>query len=279
MFKYLAKRPLWVNVLFAFGFVCILVAIFLFSLEALTRHGKSLNVPAVTGMHLSEAQKMLSEKGFDLMVQDSLYFDSLPPGMVLKQVPDADEVVKINRTVYITINRVVPPDVDMPNLRGYSYRNAAMVLSNLGLRVGDTTYRPDFAKNSVLEQNFNGNPIEPGTKIRMGSRISLVLGSGVGSDYVAVPDLFGMTYDEARALLDANGIIIGAVLPDPGVTDTLSSFVYWQRPSPRTEDGKRLSMRPGQMMDMRLQTEKPERPVATTDSTAVENEMPEEFPQ
>lgn len=257
MFTLLARRPLWFNILVAVLLVLILVVIFMLSLQWITKHGKSLTVPAVTGKTLPEAQSILDSKGFDVVVQDSLYYDSLPPGMVIKQVPDPDEVVKVNRTVYVTINRFVPPDVEMPNLKGYSFRNAELVLRNLGLRIGDTTYKADFAKNSVLDQLFNGESIPPGTKLKMGSKISLVLGSGVGQDFVAVPDLIGRTYDEARALLDAEGLILGAVLPNPDVRDTLSSFVYWQRPAPRTEDGKRLSIRAGQMIDIRLSVERP----------------------
>lgn len=245
------------NLIFAIGFVCILVGIFLISLEWLTKHGKSLTVPAVTGKHFSEAQKIVEDKGFDILVQDSLFYDSLPPGLVLRQVPEADEVVKINRTVYVTINRFTPPDVDMPNLRGYSFRNAEMVLRNLGLRVGDTTYKADFAKNSVLEQLFNGSPIAAGTKIKAGSKISLVLGSGIGNEYFNVPDLVGRTYEEALTLLDAKGLIMGAVIPNPDVRDTAAAYIYWQRPAPATPDGKPLSIRPGQMIDIRLQVQRP----------------------
>ena len=79
---------------------------------------------------------------------------------VLKQVPEGDELVKINRTVYLTINRHVPPMVEMPNIVGFSFRNAEMALKNMGLRIGDTTYVTDFAKNSVLEQHYhNGGTI------------------------------------------------------------------------------------------------------------------------
>ncbi len=271
MFRYLAKRPLWENIVFALAFVIVIVLVFLLSLNWLTKHGKSLTVPLITGKTLTQAEQILEDKGFDVVVQDSVFYDSLPRGVVLKQVPEADDVVKVNRTVYVTINRFVPPDVDMPNLKGYSFRNAQLILQNLGLRIGDTTYKPDFARNSVLEQLVNDAPIEPGTKIKMGTKISLVLGSGVGDEYVAVPDLVGRTYEEARALLDAQGIIVGAVIPNSDVTDQANAYVYWQRPAPRTADGKRLSMRPGQMVDLRLQIEKP-----IIDSTQLQTPLPDE---
>jgi eukaryotic-like serine/threonine-protein kinase len=250
------SRPLWFHIAVAFVAIIILILLFLLSLNWITRHGESRTVPAVVGKNINDVEKFLDTNGFDVVVQDSAYYDSLPPGFVLRQVPEADEVVKINRTVYVTINRFVPPDVEMPNLLGSSYRNAEMVLRNMGLRMGDTTYRVDFAKNSVLEQLYNGSSIKAGTKLKMGSTISLVLGSGLGSEDINVPDLVGRSYDEARALLDAQGLS-GLVIIDPNVKDTFSAFVYKQNPMPRTADGARLRIRPGQMIDIWLSLEKP----------------------
>jgi eukaryotic-like serine/threonine-protein kinase len=257
MFKFLNNKPLWLHLLLAFAFIFLVLFIFALSLNWLTKHGESSTVPAITGKGLNEAEAIIQNKGFELIVQDSVYYDSLPPGQILKQIPEADEVVKINRTVYVTINRFVAPDVEMPNLNGYSFRNAEMVLKNLGLKVGDTTFRPDFAKNTVLDALYRGKPINAGTKIKMGSSVDLVLGLGVSDEFIAVPELVGMTYEEARALLDAQGIILGAVVPKADVRDTANAFVFQQRPTPKTEDGKRLSIRPGQMVDIFLQVEKP----------------------
>ena len=257
MFKLLNNKPFWVHILLALGLIFLVLFIFVLSLNWLTKHGESNTVPAIAGKKLSQAESILESKGFELVIQDSVYYDSLPPGQILRQVPEADEVVKINRTVYVTINRFIPPDVEMPNLNGYSFRNAEMVLNNLGLRVGDTTFRPDFAKNTVLDALFRGNPIQAGTKIKMGSSIDLVLGLGVSDEFIAVPELVGMTFAEAKALLDAHGLILGAAPAKPDVTDTENAFVYQQRPTPKTEDGKRLSIRPGQMIDVFLQRDKP----------------------
>jgi beta-lactam-binding protein with PASTA domain len=256
MIKYITSRPLWVNIAVAISGVIILILVFLLSLKWLTKHGESRTVPAVVGKNINDVEKFLGEKGFDVVVQDSVYYDSLPPGVVIKQVPEADDVVKINRTVYVTINRFVPPDVEMPNLLGSSYRNAEMVLKNLGLRIGDTSYRFDFAKNSVLEQAYNGSSIKAGTKIRMGSAVSLVLGSGLAEEDMNVPDLIGMSYEEARALLDGQGLS-GLVIVDPNVRDTASGFVYRQNPMPTTQDGARLRIRQGQMIDIWVGSERP----------------------
>jgi beta-lactam-binding protein with PASTA domain len=132
-----------------------------------------------------------------------------------------------------------------------------MILKNMGLRLGDTTFKPDFAKNSVLEQLYKGQSISTGTKIRMGSTISLVIGSGIGNADMAVPKLIGLTYEEAKILLETNGLIVGSVIPDPLVKDTANAFIYKQSPLSRTEDGFQVRIRPGQMIDVWLSVEKP----------------------
>jgi beta-lactam-binding protein with PASTA domain len=259
-----------VNILAGILLAIAIFSIILLSLNWLTSHGKSATVPSVTGKDFDAARAQLKEKGFDIEIQDSIYVDSLPPNTVIKQIPEADEVVKENRTVYLVINRSVPPLVEMPNLIGYSFRNAEMVLNNMDLKIGDTIFKPDFAKNSVLEQLYDGGPIAPGTKVRKGSTISLVLGDGVGKREFVVPVITGMTFCDARRLLEENGIVMGAIVANIGVSDTCSAFIYRQNPE-RFDEGKRIQhIRSGQTMDVWLQVDKP-----VKDSSAVE--IPEEL--
>lgn len=255
--QYITGKPLWVNILVALGAVFLLVVLFMASLRWITQHGVALSVPAVTGKNLYSVQPQLEAKGFEVVVQDSVYYDSLPPSVIIKQVPEADAVVKVNRTIYVTINRVIPPDIEMPNLLGFSFRNAEMTLRNLGLRLGDTTFRPDFARNSVLEQLYNGKPIAAGAKIKVGSPIGLVLGTGVGNESMPVPKLIGLTFAEAKILLEAQGISLGAVLKDPDVQEAEMGYVYKQNPQPKNEEGRPYRIRPGQLIDVWIGATKP----------------------
>lgn len=257
MFKFITHRPLWVNIVVGVVLAFLLFFLFLLSLDWITGHGKSATVPKVTGKTYDEAIKVLEKAGFDVEIQDSVYVDTAKPKTVIKQFPDADEIVKSNRTVLLIISRAIPPEMEMPNLVGYSFRNAEMILKNMDLKIGDTTFKPDFAKNAVLEQLYNGAPIRPGTKIRKGSTISLVLGDGVGEKDYAIPVITGMQFGEAKALLEEYGILIGAIVADPGVTDTAGAFIYRQNPE-RFDDEKRLQhIRSGQTIDVWLQTTRP----------------------
>jgi eukaryotic-like serine/threonine-protein kinase len=257
IYRYVTGRPLWVNILVAIVLVFLLFLIFLISLNAITHHGEARTVPSVTGKRLPDVQAMLEDKGFEVVVQDSVYYDSLQPSVIIKQVPEADAVVKVNRTIYVTVNRVVPPDIEMPNLIGYSLRNAEITLKNLGLHLGDTTFKPDFAKNSVLEQQYNGQSIAPGTKVKIGSSISLVLGSGVGNEDMAVPKLVGLTFAEAKVLLDAQGLTLGSIIPAPLVKDNESAFVVKQDPPTSDASGRHYRIRSGQMINVWLDVAMP----------------------
>jgi beta-lactam-binding protein with PASTA domain len=279
MFKQITSRPLWVNLAIGIGTVIALFTLFVLSLNWLTHHGEAKTVPPVVGKNIEEVRKMLDGMDFELVIQDSIYNDTLPPSMVIKQVPEADAVVKVNRTIYVTVNRVVPPEVDMPNLIGYTFRNAEMILQNLGLKLGDTTFRPDFAKNSVLEQSFNGKAIQPGAKIRQGSAVSLVIGSGIGNDDMRVPKLIGLTYGEAKMLIDANGLVFGSVIPDPLVRDTANAFIYRQSPQHRTADGFQVRIRPGQMIDVWLSVDRPVVDSANTTTPVTTTPQPEKTEQ
>ena len=265
MLRFITGKPLWVNILFAFVLVFVFLFLFLISLDFFTRHGKTLTIPAVMNMPYSEAEKILKDQGFDIEIQNSIYSDTAAPLSVLRQFPDAEAVVKANRTVYLTINRAVAPSIEMPNLEGMSFRTAQLVLKQYGLKVKDTVFRPDFAKNSVLEQQYNDERIKPGTKIAMGSGITLVLGSGLGQDEFNVPDLFSLSYSEALLLLQTTGLSAGAVIPDTDVRDTSNAYVYRQSPERFTYDYRYNRIRPGQTIDLWLSSQKPVRQQA--DST------------
>jgi eukaryotic-like serine/threonine-protein kinase len=265
----LIKRSLWVNILLALGLSLLILFLFFQTMEFWTNHGEYLRVPDVKGKNYQEASDLLDKAGFDVVVQDSVYYDSLSPLVIIKQFPDPDATVKVNRTIYLTINRATAPLINMPNLVGMSFRNAELEMRAKGLKLGDTMYVPDIAKNAVKDQLIGTVSLKPGTPVAMGTSISLVLGAGIGNEDISVPDLFGMPYSEALTLLESNGIILGVVLPDNDLTDTLAGFVYWQNPERINEERKINRIRTGQMMDIKLSVIKPER---KTDSTLLSPE-------
>jgi beta-lactam-binding protein with PASTA domain len=233
----------------------VIILLFFGSLDYLTRHGDTEKVPSVIGKNVEAAKKILEAKGFEVEVQDSIYIDTFPKLAVVKQTPEAAATVKVNRTIYLTVNRAQPPLVEMPNLVGFSITNAEMYLENLGLHLGDTSYRPDIAKNAVLEQVYNGQPIPAGTKIFMGSTISFVLGNGIGDELIAVPDLINKRFSTAKSILRGLSVNYTPVI-EPDVTDTPNAYIIRQNPEkygPSTNGERHYNtIKPGQSINIWL---------------------------
>lgn len=254
--KYITSKPLWVNILVAIGLVIVLTLVFFGSMSWITKYNKYEKVPVVTGQNITAATKLLEDKGFDVEILDSVYIDSIAKQAVVRQSPEADATVKSGRTIYLTINRSIAPQVEMPNLSGFSIKSAEMYLTSLGLKLGYVTYKPDIARNSVLEQLMNDQPIAPGTRIPIGSVISFVLGSGVGGNEINVPDIIGMTVDEARNYLSPFGITLGGLIATGAIQDSSMAFIIRQTPSPLSDSlgatGARVpnKIKPGQQIEV-----------------------------
>jgi beta-lactam-binding protein with PASTA domain len=257
VFKFITRQSFIVNLLVAIALVFLLGFIFFQSLGWITHHGEYLKVPSVTGKNVDDAIKLLEKQGFEVVITDSLYNDSLALNKVKKQLPDADATVKVNRTVFLNVNPTTLPMIEMPKLEGLSYRFAVDKLTKNHLELGDTTNRPDFMKGSVLEQHYKGKKIEAGSKIRWGSSIDLVVGGGLQAQKIPVPDLIGLTVTEARDILKDKGILLAAILTAGTITDTANAFVYKQNPEVWDYEGSPIYIQPGQTIDIWIQLTRP----------------------
>jgi len=256
VFEFLTKRSWGINLGAAVALAFLLIFIFFQVLNWMTNHGEYIKVPDIKGKNIEEARKLLESQGFEVEVQDSVFFDNVPPLTVMKQLPLPNEMVKVNRTVYLTVNSIQAPLVVIPNFLGQTFRSVEMQLRTLGFKLGDTTYKPDFAAGSVLEQLYKGSQVRPGTSIPMGSRIDLVLGAGILQDEIPVPSLLGMTFAEAKMMLEQNGLLLGAVVGDGTVTDSSSAFIIKQHPPLKNEEGNAMLIRGGQLMDLWISMDK-----------------------
>jgi beta-lactam-binding protein with PASTA domain len=99
----------------------------------------------------------------------------------------------------------------MPRLIDGSLNNAERVLESYGLIRGELIYEADPARNAVLEQLYNEEPIEEGTLIPKGSTIDLVIGDGVGKVIFEMPDAKGLDVEEAKILILGSNLEVGDI--------------------------------------------------------------------
>jgi len=145
-------------------------------LSSYTNHGKLVRVPDFKGQKVSQLEQFIKDKNIAYQIIDSIYDPKEKPGVVLRQDPEVDIAVKHNRTVYLYVTGMVAPQVIMPKLIDRSERQARLILSSYGLKVGEVTERSADCNGCVLAQLLNGKEIEFGKGIKKGSVIELVVG-------------------------------------------------------------------------------------------------------
>jgi len=227
--SYLKTKDFRKTILLAIGATIAVVLIAFYSLNYYTRHGAGIPVPKLTGMQINRALDVLKEQGFNVNI-DSVYVLDQAPGTVVEQDPDAGTEVKENRVIYLKIVKNQAPPVSLPNIIDEPYISAVATISNYGLKVGDTTYRPDIAKDRVLEVHFAGQAMQPGSKLPKGSKIDLVLGDGAGASEVEIPDIVDQDLDAARFALKGAGLSLGNITYQGAITDSANLVVVAQVP-------------------------------------------------
>ncbi len=226
----------WVvkNVLLAVLLVLILVVGSAILLRFMTHHGKEITVPDFTNMKVSEAQYNAGINDIRVEVSDSVYIRRMGRGLVYSQNPKAGSKVKKGRRVLLTINSVTPKKVQMPNLVGYSMRQAKAEILSRGLNLGKLIYVSDMATNNVLRQLRGNSEIDPGKWIKGGSDIVRVVGLSYNGNQTCVPDVVGMKYMRAIDVVHDNSLNVRGITFDQTVkdyADSLDAVVYRQTPS------------------------------------------------
>lgn len=244
------KRSFAFNLIIVLALCVGLYILFFTGLGVITRHGSEARVPGVTGKTIGQAAQQLETMGFEVDV-DSAYDPKHKPFVVLSQIPDINSVVKRGRTIFLTINKTQAPSIPMPNLLNLSFRSAEMILKSNKLILGDTTYKPDIAKGAILDQLYKGKPIRPGEMLPQGSHIDLVIGDGLGNTQFNVPDVIGMTYEEAMATLNGTGLQFTAIW-EGSFPDSATAIVYDQMPKAMNELMTPNRIKEGDIVDLRV---------------------------
>lgn len=199
-------------------------------LEVHTNHGKEIAVPNVMNKSVQDAIKILDDTGLDYEVDSFKYDPKYRPFQVLQIYPSAGSRVKDGRTIILKVNPRTYAQVSVPDIldryKGLAFRQ----LEQVGLKVGDTLYEPSIQRDAVIRMMFNGKVLKPGSLLTRFSTIDLVIGSGPKRN-IGIPNLVGLTVQEAKAIIAQNLFEVGLVEYEDGSKDE-SDIVYYQDPAP-----------------------------------------------
>ncbi|MEJ2595895.1 MAG: hypothetical protein P8100_12405 [bacterium] len=230
-FYFLGQKKFYIHLLIA-----ILLGIFifwaaLFSLDRFTRHGEVFIVPDFREMTIPQIIDQNYTDFFELVVLDSVFDNKAEKGSVVMQHPLPGARVKKGRHIYLTIVSELPEKVFMPNLKNLSLRQALVTLESVNLKAGTLEYVNYFARNAVVEQLFEGEPVEPATELIRGTTIDLQVGKGDITATVPIPLLIAMKQSEAKRALNYAYLNLGKEYFLDG-DDTAHARVYKTDPSP-----------------------------------------------
>jgi beta-lactam-binding protein with PASTA domain len=197
-----------------------------------TNHGETITVPDLQGLNIEDVESYVTQRNLRYEVNDSTYSEDFPPLTILKQYPQAGSKVKEGRKIFISVNRVAPPSVPVPDLVNQSsLSNAEAVLRSNELKRGKIDYKPSPFLNLVMEMYYKGQPIKAGQRIPKGSVIDLVVGNGYARSNIPTPDLIGHGYDDATFIILGSSLTIGQVTVEGDTTGQTSVVIKQQPPA------------------------------------------------
>lgn len=177
--KKLDPNKLWFHILLAAVGTFVVILLILLLLRVFTRHGREFEMPSFIGQNAQELTQRGKSEGFVFEVSDNLYENGKEAGTVLKQDPAPGEKVKKGRKVYLTVAASEPPTIKMPELHDISLRQAQLILDSQGLILDKVIEKPSPYENAVLDVLYRGHSISAGTEIKMGEKITLVIGKDI----------------------------------------------------------------------------------------------------
>lgn len=199
LLKFIFSKTFLIQLVLAAIALVLIVFIVLKWLDYSTNQDQRITVPNLARLSLDKVDEQLNELELRREILDSAnYNPDYPPYSVIDQVPLPGKFVKENRKIYLTLNPSGYRKIEIPeNLIRRTRRQVEPTLRSLGFEIGTITYKPDVAKDAVLELRYKGDKLEPGMKLMKTSKIDLVLGDGSGR--------YGM--DEREASSDEEKIL------------------------------------------------------------------------
>jgi len=180
--KFFFSKVFWKQAAFAITGLGVLVFVLFQWLRITTNHNQKIEVPNLSKQPIEAVADVLTNLDLRFIVIDSAsYNPDYPKRSVIRQNPEAGDIVKENRQIYLTLNPSGYRSVTIPEFYGKTKRNVESTLRAVGFQIGNKpTYVPDRGKNVVRGLKYKGEVIEKETKLPKKSVIDLVLGDGNG---------------------------------------------------------------------------------------------------
>lgn len=190
-----------------------------------------VQVPNVVRMSLADTRSVLTQLGLKTVVRKE-HHPTIPEGYVIAQdIGPEDPPVKPPRAITLTVS--LGPDLrEVPDLYRLSLEDARIRLTERGLAQVEPA-QEGYDDNVPPGLIFQQSPAA-GEKVAPNSRVTVYLSRGPKPRQLQVPDLTGLTRDQARAKLAENQLTLDENVQWVESTDFVPGQVISQDPAPNT---------------------------------------------
>ena len=193
-------------------------------------------VPDVLNMQYEDASKRLRQAGLTAIKSYHVkYLSGVDSNIVLSQMPEAGVEVKPGRNVYLVVNKLEKPSFPMPDLLGRPELDAQETAARMDLKLQNVQI------SSVTKAEENGRVLSQSipaqTMVKAGSAVSIIVGrfevSAEGMKKLTVPDVLGMSLDQATQAVADAGLKLGKVTTEYSASLVPNTCLLYTSPSPR----------------------------------------------
>ncbi|MFF6774906.1 Stk1 family PASTA domain-containing Ser/Thr kinase [Streptomyces sp. NPDC012637] len=181
----------------------------------LSRGPKIVKVPNLKGTPLAEARKTLAEEGLATGVVTYEFSDSVAQGAVIGSDPEPGTERGPDSAVALVVSKGTP--IDVPAVTGESVEDATALLQEAGLKVA---VAPEKINSPEEAGSVAAQSLAEGSRAAKGDTITLTVSKG--PKMVEVPDVVGMSTDEARTELEDAGFEVKVEKTFPFLGDTVT---------------------------------------------------------
>ena len=153
-----------------------------------------------------KALDMLEAAGFTNVKTEHVDNDEVPEGYVCDQNIEANSVITADTEIILSVSAGAE-EIDVPNVEGYSDEQATKMIEEAGFKVKHAyAFDDEVEKDYVISQSP-----EAGTKAAAGSYITITVSNGSEKKDVDVPNLYGLTEEQAINMLESYNLSAGTI--------------------------------------------------------------------
>ena len=172
-----------------------------------TRHGSEFPAPNLVGQSLQAAQQELEESSSSMQIAERRFSPDSPDGTILEQRPLAGALIKRGRVFSLVVSRGAEL-IDVPRLRGYTVRQAELIIAQVGLAVGG---RGSEIDDSVPTGTVVRTIPRAGTSLPKGAAVNILVNDRKQTNITWCPNLVGLNIEEARDILRERSLLVGSI--------------------------------------------------------------------